>query len=676
MAISSTSSTPTLSSPGIGSGLDVAGLVAKLMAVEQQPMTDLQTKETAYQSTISALGGVKGALSTFQAALKSLMDPATFRTLSVSTGDTSILSSSAAAGAVAGSYSVEVTQLAQAQKIASTGFVSTSDTVGTGTLTIQFGTFDGTNFTSNGGAARSVTIGAGQQSLAGVRDAVNAAAIGVTATIVNDGSASGNRLVFTSNSSGATNSLKISVADDDGTNTDTAGLSRLAFDPAAGPGLGRNMAQNVAAQNALVTIDGIAVSKPGNSITDAIQGVTLNLAKTNVGAPTTVTVAQDSNAATTAVQTFVTAYNNLHATFVNLTKFDPTTNTGSVLTGDSTVRLIQSQLRGVIGNPVSGLGDNLNALSQAGVSYQADGTLALDNTKLAAAISANFSGIGRLFAAIGQASDSLVGVSATSDKTQSGTYAVNVTQLATQGTLVGGAAAGLTITTGVNDQLDVNVDGVVATVTLAAGTYASSDALAAEVQSKINGASALSSAGSSVSVRQSAGVLTIQSSRYGSASTVGASGSASAGLFGAVPSAAAGVDVAGTIGGVAALGAGQTLAATAGTAAEGLQLQVTGGVTGTRGSVTYTQGYASQLNRVLTPILDSNGILAARTDGLTGSIKHIDDAKVQLQARLDAIQARYTREFSALDAMLGSMQQTSSFLTQQLANLPTPGKSA
>ena len=207
MAISSTGSTPALSSPGIGSGLDVTGLVAKLMAVEQQPMQALQTKQTAYQSTISAFGTVKGALSTFQAALKSLMDPSTFRTLSATSGDTSILSSSANAGAVPGSYSVEVTQLARAQKIATTGFANLSDTVGTGTLTFEFGSFDGTSFTSNGGASKTVIIGTGQQTLAGVRDAVNASGIGVTATIVNDGSASGNRLVFSSNNSGAANGL-------------------------------------------------------------------------------------------------------------------------------------------------------------------------------------------------------------------------------------------------------------------------------------------------------------------------------------------------------------------------------------------------------------------------------------------------------------------------------------
>ena len=177
-----------------------------------------------------------------------------------------------------------VNSLAQAHKIASTGFASTNDAVGSGTLTFSFGSFDGATFTANADApAKSVTILPGQNTLSGIRDAVNAAGIGVTATIVNDGSPSGNRLVFSSTATGAAMSLKVGVADDDATHTDTAGLSRLAYDPAAAVGAGRNMEQKVAAQNASLTIDGIAISKASNTVTDAIEGVTLHLAKAEPG---------------------------------------------------------------------------------------------------------------------------------------------------------------------------------------------------------------------------------------------------------------------------------------------------------------------------------------------------------------------------------------------------------
>lgn len=676
MAISSTGSTPALSSPGIGSGLDVAGLVAKLMAVEQAPMTALEKKETAYKSTISAFGTVKGAVSAFQGALKRLSDPSAFKAYAATLGDASVLTTTAGAGAVPGSYAIEVSQLAQAQKIASAGFADATDAVGSGKLTFTFGTFDAGVFTANGSATKSVTIAPGQQTLTGIRDAVNAAGVGVTASIVNDGSANGNRLVFTSNSSGAANSLKIDATDDDLNNVDALGLSQLAYDPAALAGAGKNMTEKVAAQNALLTIDGISVSKASNTITDAVQGVTLNLLKKNVGAPTTLTVSQDNKAITDAVQAFVSSYNSMHNTLDSLTKYDAATKTASVLTGDSTVRLLESQLRATLGSSVAGMPTSFNTLSAIGISYQADGTLALNTAKLSSALASNASDVARMFAAVGQPTDSLVSVAATTAKTKQGTYDVNVTTLATRGSLAGQSAAGLTITAGVNDQLSVTVDGVSSTVTLAAGTYASADALAAELQSKINGATAIGAASSSVTVRQTGGVLTIQSSRYGSASNVNVSGIGASSLLGATPAATAGVDVAGTIGGVAALGSGQVLTAATGIASEGLQLKIAGGATGARGSVTYTQGYASLLDRVLAPILDTSGILAARTNGLNDSVKRLDDQKEQLQARIDAIQKRYTAQFSALDGMLASLQQTSSYLTQQLANLPTPGKSS
>jgi flagellar hook-associated protein 2 len=485
MAISNSTSTPALSSHGVGSGLDVAGLVAKLMAVERQPLTALERREAAYQSTISAFGTIKGALSALQTAIKTLADRATFKTLSATSGDTSVFSASAGDGAVAGAYSIEVTQLAQAQKLVSNGFASTSDSVGTGTLTFDFGSVVGSAFTSNGAGARTVAIASGQQTLAGIRDAVNAAGIGVTATIVNDGSATGNRLVFTSSNSGAANSMRISVADDDGNNVDASGLSALAFDPAASVGSGRNMVEKIGAKDAALIVDGIAITRPTNTVNDAIQGVTLNLVKTNIGVPTTLTVAADSTAAMQAVKNFVAAYNNLHTTLGNLTKYDATSKTGSVLTGDGTVRLIQNQLRAVIGNAVSGLSSDLDALSQVGVSFQSDGSLALDNGKLTAAVNANRSGVGDLLTSIG-----------------------------------------------------------------------------------------------------------------------------------------------------------------------------------------------SKLNDALTPMLNTGGMLAARTDGLNSQIKRIDDQKTRLEARLNAVEAQYNRQFSALDSLLGSMQQTSTFLTQQLANLPTPGKSS
>ena len=313
--ISNTSAigTAILSSPGLGSGLDVNTIVSKLMTVEQAPIQLLNKKEASYQSQITAWGTVQSALATFQTAVEGLNDPTKFQATTSNVVDSNIASASASATAVPGNYSLSVTQLAQAQKVYSGGFADPNTTVGNGTITFQFGSYDGTTFTPNTQkTAQTVTISAGQSSLASVRDAINAANVGVSATIVNDGTTNGNRLVFTGTNGGAANSLKISVADADGNNTDAKGLSQLAYDPTATAGGGKNLTQAIAAQDAKFTVDGIAFSKPSNTVTDAIAGVSLSLLGQSVGgAATTVSVARDTATVSKNVTAFVTAYNAL-----------------------------------------------------------------------------------------------------------------------------------------------------------------------------------------------------------------------------------------------------------------------------------------------------------------------------------------------------------------------------
>ncbi|MDN5939638.1 MAG: flagellar filament capping protein FliD, partial [Salinisphaera sp.] len=245
-----------------------------------------------------------------------------------------------------------------------------------------------------------------------------------------------------------------------------------------------------------------------------------------------------------------------------------------------------------------------------------------------------------------------------------------VTQLATRGSVTGSQAAGLTITAGVNDQLSISADGVAASVTLAAGTYASADALAAEVQSKLNGVANLTDAGLSVLVSQAAGVLSITSATYGQVSSVAiTSGNGVSNLMGASPVSTAGVDVAGTIDGAAAAGIGQVLTAAAGGAAEGLGLIINGGLLGARGTVDFSRGYADRLDRLMEDLLTSDGIIAGRTDGINASIEDIDRRQEDFNRRLEAVEARYRAQFTALDVMLSSLTQTSQFFEQQLASL-------
>lgn len=663
-----------ISAPGVGSNLDVNGIVSQLMAVERQPLTLLAQRESSYQAKLSAYGTLKGALSAFQTAMQGLADGTKFQAATAKAADASILTATAGGNAVPGSYSVEVQQLAQQQKVHSGGFADASSAVGSGTLTIQYGTYDsGANaFTLNSAkSAQTITIDPSSNTLSGVRDAINAANIGISATIINDGTS--DRLVVTGKDTGAANGFRIIASDDDGTDLDAAGLSQIAFDPIAAAGSGKNLTQVQAAQDAKLQVDGIAISKSSNTITDAIEGVTLNLLKTNTGSPTMLDVARDSAGVKASVEAFVKSFNSVNQTLTSLSAYNAATGQGAILQGDSATMSIQSWIRSTLSASVSGIpgsADSITSLSQIGVAFQKDGSLALDSAKLQTALDNNFDDIASLFSVRGKPTDSLVAYDGASSKTAAGNYAVTVTQLATRASLTGSQAAGLTITAGVNDQLNISADGVVASITLAAGTYASADALAAEIQSRLNGTASLTDAGISVLVSQAGGVLSITSASYGSTSNVGVTGGNGAdGLLGASPASTSGVDVAGTINGVAATGIGQTLMAAAGDAAEGLRLTIDGGSPGARGTVNFSRGYADRLDKLMDDMLTSDGILAGRTDGITASIKDLDRRQEDFSQRLTSIEARYRAQFTALDVMLSSLTQTSEFFTQQLAAL-------
>ena len=653
-----------ISAPGIGSGLDINGIVSQLMALERRSVTSLDTKEAKYQAQLSAYGTLKGALSTFQSAVAALATASKFSTVKASSADSSVATISTTAAAE-GTYSLEVQTLARAHKLKSTSFAASSTTVGTGKLTISFGTYNADTFTLNPDkSSTDITIGAGQASLAGVRDAINAAKAGVTASIVNDGT--GYRLTLTSKDTGVANALRITVDDDDGTDTDMSGLSQLVYDGRDLSGVA-NMTETVEAQNATAKIDGISISKPSNTITDAIEGVTLTLLKENTPSTTTLSVARDTAGVQAAVQGFVKAYNDLNKVMTDLWKYDSAAKKASILTGDATLRAVQAQLRNVFNTALTTSGGGVTALSDIGITFQTDGTLKLDSTKLTAVLADSTKDVSTLFAAIGKPTDSLISfVSSTAD-TKNSAYGVTVSQLATQGKATGQGIAALTINAGSNDTLAVKVDGVAATVTLAAGVYTATS-LAAEIQSKINGASALSTAGVKVTVTQAAGVLTMTSNRYGSASTVTLTGgTARSDLFG-TPTETAGVDVAGTIGGAAATGSGQRLKGTGN--ALGLELTVSGGSTGDRGTVNFSRGYAYELDQLVTTILKDDSKIDSRVEGINVSIKDIATRRESMERRLVAVEARIRAQFTALDVLMSRMQTTSNYLQQQLANLP------
>lgn len=376
----------TISSAGVGSGLDIENIISNLMTVERQPITQIQKLQTGLKADISAYGRVQGALSALQSATASLKTPAAFAAAKTSVSDGTVLSASARSGAAIGSVSVEISQLAQAQQLTKSGFLSSSAVVGTGTLTLELGTYSGTTFTANPDKSpKSITIDSSNQTLAGIRDAINNAQAGVTAIIVNgDG---GSQLFISSNETGTKNAIRISQSGGNG------GLAAIAFDNGATSG---GMSEKTVPLDAKLKVNGVDITRGSNTVSDALDGLTLNLSKTNVGAAVTVGVSADTATAQTNIGNFVKAYNDLNRILRDLTAYDPATKKAGELNGDATIRSIQSQLRGAFGNVASNGG--FSSLSELGMTFASDGSISLNASKLADALANPAKSVSRVFA--------------------------------------------------------------------------------------------------------------------------------------------------------------------------------------------------------------------------------------------------------------------------------------
>lgn len=359
---------------GLGSGIDIDSIVSALTAAEKAPKeAQLKRLETQTTAKISALGTLKSAVSDFQSAIKGLNDLSLFDTRKATSSDTARLTATVGKTALAGKYSIEVTQLASASKIAS-GAVSgdsTSTFAAGGTLTIGLGS-----------SSFDVNIADGA-SLKDVRDAINTQLKdqGISANIVTDPVANTSRLVLSSNKTGAGNDLTMSVAD--------AGSDLQS--------LVTNMPAALStAANAKFKIDGLEIESEKNSVSGVIEGVTLDLLQAETGKTVTLTVGENTSAVKDNLKKFVDAYNKLMSTTKTLTSVvsvgdgkEPVTGN---LVGDATVRSLVSGVRSELTNPM-GSGD-LRVLADLGITTQKDGTLKIDDTKLGAVLDSNYDAVG------------------------------------------------------------------------------------------------------------------------------------------------------------------------------------------------------------------------------------------------------------------------------------------
>ncbi len=371
----------SITSLGVGSGLDLSGLLNQLDSAERLKLQPLTQQKAANQSKISAYGRLQGGLSSLQAAVGRLNDAKTFEGMS-STLSGSGLAVATTSSAVPGTYQVKVDRLAQAQSLATGEVTDRTAALGAGTLAITIG---------SGGEASSLSIevDSGNNSLEGIRNAINAEKGGVTASIVNTGT--GSRLVLTSDKTGTESQMTVSFVEPDGGSDEQLSALFAAYDVSTNP---NGLRETVAAQDAQVTVNGITLSSQSNTFEDSLEGITLTA--TAVGEQQTLTISRDTTTMKGAVNNFIEAYNTLVGTMSSLTSYNAETRVAGELLGDAALRGVQSQLRSAL----SGLSEAgaYKGLSDLGISLQLDGKLKLEKPeRLDAALAGNVTDLATFF---------------------------------------------------------------------------------------------------------------------------------------------------------------------------------------------------------------------------------------------------------------------------------------
>jgi flagellar hook-associated protein 2 len=354
----------------------------------------------AERAQIAGLGQLSSAVSTFQTAMQGLESPSAVAPAQASSTNSAVAAASAQATAAPATYAVTIGQLAQSQVTSSAAVVDPNATlIGSGTLTVQLGNYNAGTNTFTAGASAPVSITVTNGSLNSIASAINAAGAGVSANVVQD--VSGFHLVLSSTATGAANAFKITAADLDGVNTDMTGLSQLAYDPTATAGAGKNLTLNQVAQDASLSVNGVAQTSASNAGVSIASGVTLNLFQ--VGS-TTVSVSQNTAAIQSAAQNFVDAYNALVATTTSLIR------PGGALAGGVTTtagQLLRS-MNDTDLQSFTGVG-SMTSLARMGITPKADGTLSLDANALQAAVASNAPGTVAVLNQAAQAFDAMAG---------------------------------------------------------------------------------------------------------------------------------------------------------------------------------------------------------------------------------------------------------------------------
>ncbi len=749
------------------------GNMAKVLAeadVATQRAT-IDTKETKTNSELSALTYLKSNFEAFQGYLTDLTAPSLYEGRQATSSDESVISVKATGDAASGAYQMQSMQLAQAHTLVSNKtFNSPSDAISMGTLSINVG----------GEVKPGILIDSSNNTLEGLQNTINNGDYGVNASIINNGGVY--QMMFSSKNTGAASEVTLS------------GLADFTM---------ADLTTTSEAQDAVMSINGLQVSNSSNTFDEVIDGLSIQLKSTSQGSVQSLSVAADTQKVVDTVNEFVTVYNQLDTIFDELGSYKTLTEEEQKLeenafhgdlAGSSLLRDLKSQVRGALSGAISELTVN-NTLTSIGISFDREGQLSVDDTVLNSVAANNLDAIGKVFSQGGTTDDPLMRVIGGNERTQAGSYAVDITTMATRAAVSGGGVtpaagysassdrvldpvASLTVATGAGFDLalnggaaarvdftagsyatkdevavqmqtdifnqlgatvsvtydtsqarfeftnsagqvdisaatsvsnqgfsatssyvgerlidvpaaasfDVSIDGsTTATASIATGQYTLSE-LAEKMRTSINNMSEVSASGAKVSVSTDGGILNITSERYGFSSDVNLSNFVNLGNAGLTADVtAAGVNVEGTIAtanGLLNLGAyadsqdGRKIkisdyAVLGSTPAEvrGLEFEILGGATGSRGDIVFSQGFASRLDETIKNVLsEDNGLVSSRIDSLASKNDEYVEKRDELDVRYEKLLLKYQFQFSALQSLMSSSQQTSDFLTATFSN--------
>lgn len=360
----------SLSSPGIGSGLDVKSIVSQLVALERRPIELLQTQKTRLTTQLSSFGLLQSYMGNLQSVADQLGNSSFWTKVTATSSDTSAVTVSAPAASAAASYTVGVTSLATAQSLSTAaGAITDASNLGAGTITI-----------TRGGTSVAITVADGT-SLTAVRDQINAANAGARATIIQD--TAGPRLVLTGSDTGQANAVTVAVSGASGQ------LTALNY-----PG---SMTQDRPAANAVLTVNGLQISSASNTLANVVDNLTLTLVKPTTSA-VQVTVGTDTATLRKGITDFVSAYNDINRYLAAQTKYDESSKVAGALQGDRAAVGLQSRLRNLLqqASPASTV---YGRLSDLGLEVQRDGSIKVNDGKLDAAL-ANPGEVARAFSTL------------------------------------------------------------------------------------------------------------------------------------------------------------------------------------------------------------------------------------------------------------------------------------